>query len=301
MTCPREYEVTPPPEPRYISKSAFDPRSPFVGRITATSVPPPHTAESLKRCFAHVEGFVDPEGLLTALSSDSSKREALTRWTDLDVLYPRTSFDGSTPELPYVFVFRGQPSSIAGVDKGEMERSNERDYSGSQMSSEHKPPQKFVKTGKITTRVDSQGWIRVPCGEIVYTGGICQIRTISSLPVNVYWIESAYRKGCESLSYFLIQQGTQLIPAFYTGIRTEGTMFLNEDGGKAGGCSPPRPKSEPQPRAIKLFPNYVYGLLCLPFLFVQVSQDRKSDESALQGTTRKQINATGISASCLIT
>ncbi|KAJ7663295.1 hypothetical protein DFH06DRAFT_1042474 [Mycena polygramma] len=44
------------------SKSAFDSTNPYVGRIPAKSVPPPHNAMSLKRCVASAERFSDPPG-----------------------------------------------------------------------------------------------------------------------------------------------------------------------------------------------------------------------------------------------
>ncbi|KAJ7464082.1 hypothetical protein FB451DRAFT_1264616 [Mycena latifolia] len=54
------------------SKSAFDGGNPFVGRILARSVPPPHTVKSLKRCFAHAEGFPFPD-TLTELYADPAQ------------------------------------------------------------------------------------------------------------------------------------------------------------------------------------------------------------------------------------
>ncbi|KAJ7631554.1 hypothetical protein DFH06DRAFT_1303635 [Mycena polygramma] len=41
------------------AKSMFDPTNPFVGRIPAKSVPPPHNTMSLKRCIASAEFFPD--------------------------------------------------------------------------------------------------------------------------------------------------------------------------------------------------------------------------------------------------
>ncbi|KAJ7881426.1 hypothetical protein B0H13DRAFT_2049556 [Mycena leptocephala] len=53
------------------SKTAFDASKPFIGRITARSVPPPHIVTSLKRCFVKAENFTDPTGLRTVLYLNS--------------------------------------------------------------------------------------------------------------------------------------------------------------------------------------------------------------------------------------
>ncbi|KAF7365677.1 hypothetical protein MVEN_00441400 [Mycena venus] len=67
------------PGPRYLyyrvyspdgaipSKTAFDPRNPYVGCITASSIPPPHNGKSLKRCLVKAEDFTDPDGSRTLL------------------------------------------------------------------------------------------------------------------------------------------------------------------------------------------------------------------------------------------
>ncbi|KAJ7464080.1 hypothetical protein FB451DRAFT_454123 [Mycena latifolia] len=111
------------------SKSAFNASYPFVGRIPARSVPPPHTAETLKRCIAHAEGFVDPEGHLTALYADSSQRIPLNRWSDVAVLTPRPGLDGSTPENPYAIVYDEDPSSDTAEDTKELVYHNDpQDY-----------------------------------------------------------------------------------------------------------------------------------------------------------------------------
>ncbi|KAJ6549564.1 hypothetical protein DFH09DRAFT_1039373, partial [Mycena vulgaris] len=49
------------------SRTALDPTNPFIGRIKASSVPPPLTAGSLKRTLAHAEGIPDPSGSRTSL------------------------------------------------------------------------------------------------------------------------------------------------------------------------------------------------------------------------------------------
>ncbi|KAJ6486970.1 hypothetical protein C8R45DRAFT_1214242 [Mycena sanguinolenta] len=73
--------ASPPPyeSPRYVyyrvyaaygvipSRTAPDPTQPSIGRIKATSVPPPLTAASLKHTLAHAEGIPDPLGLRSDL------------------------------------------------------------------------------------------------------------------------------------------------------------------------------------------------------------------------------------------
>ncbi|KAF7350553.1 hypothetical protein MSAN_01614900 [Mycena sanguinolenta] len=74
MAFPPPYE-----SPRYVyyrvyapygailSKTAPDPTQPSIGRIKATSVPPPLNVASLKRTLAHAEGIPDPLGLRSDL------------------------------------------------------------------------------------------------------------------------------------------------------------------------------------------------------------------------------------------
>ncbi|KAJ7852182.1 hypothetical protein B0H14DRAFT_2354892 [Mycena olivaceomarginata] len=44
------------------SKSAWDAKDQFLGRIAANSIPPPHNVGSLKRCIAHTEGLLEACG-----------------------------------------------------------------------------------------------------------------------------------------------------------------------------------------------------------------------------------------------
>ncbi|KAJ7141774.1 hypothetical protein C8R43DRAFT_1200798 [Mycena crocata] len=48
------------PSAAIVSRNAFDPTDPFLGRIKLTSIPPPRTIDCLKRCLAHAENLVDP-------------------------------------------------------------------------------------------------------------------------------------------------------------------------------------------------------------------------------------------------
>jgi len=125
-----EYDDGLEPEIRYIyyrtylrdglipSKSSFNPEDPFTGRIPARSVPPPHTVETLRRCFAHAEGFVDPLGTSTKLYKNPSERQEMHDSTNLPILSSeslrmpgrRLVPDGSNPETPYAFVFEKELS-----------------------------------------------------------------------------------------------------------------------------------------------------------------------------------------------
>jgi hypothetical protein len=82
-----------------LSKQPADPNIPSVGRISADSVPPPHTAESIMRCISKIEDL------------DSSKTSQL--FIDISSEYPigdrpvsilSSDRPGSTPENPMAFV-----------------------------------------------------------------------------------------------------------------------------------------------------------------------------------------------------
>ncbi|KAJ7160651.1 hypothetical protein C8R43DRAFT_845397, partial [Mycena crocata] len=49
------------------SKSPTDAQKPFIGRIPARSVPPPHNVDSLKRCIAGTENLSYAGGTRTSL------------------------------------------------------------------------------------------------------------------------------------------------------------------------------------------------------------------------------------------
>ncbi|KAJ7469334.1 hypothetical protein B0H11DRAFT_2238394 [Mycena galericulata] len=63
------------PSAAIVSRNAFDPIDPFLGRIKLTAVTPPRTIDSLKRCLAWAENLNDPSNQRTDLyltaSSDS--------------------------------------------------------------------------------------------------------------------------------------------------------------------------------------------------------------------------------------
>ncbi|KAF7351638.1 hypothetical protein MSAN_01596400 [Mycena sanguinolenta] len=49
------------------ANTAFDPRTPYLGRIPARSVPPPHNVVTLKRCLIKAEKLDDADGSRTVL------------------------------------------------------------------------------------------------------------------------------------------------------------------------------------------------------------------------------------------
>ncbi|KAJ6528732.1 hypothetical protein DFH09DRAFT_1327552 [Mycena vulgaris] len=87
-------------EPRYVyyrvyapdgaipSRTAPDPENPYIGRIKATSVPPPLNVTSLKRCLAHAELAQNPSDqriTLYRLPSDENPMEVAEKLSILGI------------------------------------------------------------------------------------------------------------------------------------------------------------------------------------------------------------------------
>ncbi|KAJ6594353.1 hypothetical protein B0H19DRAFT_1095133 [Mycena capillaripes] len=101
-------------EPRYVyyrvyapdgaipSRTASDRGNPFVGRIKATSVPPPHNVLSLKRTLGETESLPDPTGSRTSIYSVVSSTIAMDQTEAFDVLGQNL---GATPETALALVF----------------------------------------------------------------------------------------------------------------------------------------------------------------------------------------------------
>ncbi|KAK7017814.1 hypothetical protein R3P38DRAFT_2985545 [Favolaschia claudopus] len=85
-------------------KPVFDPANPYVGRITARSVPPPHIVKSLQRCLLNAERFSDPELLRTELylSAESNGAASLSG-SAVAIVHPTY---GATPETPFALVHK---------------------------------------------------------------------------------------------------------------------------------------------------------------------------------------------------
>jgi hypothetical protein len=82
------------------SKQSTDPTNPAVGRINSDSVPPPHTAASMKRCLYKLEELDDRKG--SQLFNDIKSKSPIG---DRQYIAIRGSGRlGSTPENPMLFV-----------------------------------------------------------------------------------------------------------------------------------------------------------------------------------------------------
>ncbi|KAJ7748288.1 hypothetical protein DFH07DRAFT_747376, partial [Mycena maculata] len=86
-----------------LSKSAFDPGDPFIGRIAARSVPPPHTATSLKRRLANAENLSDEAGLTATLFLNPCAQTAMLPTDNVAIL------NGTTSETPFTLVLSEEP------------------------------------------------------------------------------------------------------------------------------------------------------------------------------------------------
>ncbi|KAJ7093393.1 hypothetical protein B0H15DRAFT_157435 [Mycena belliarum] len=75
---------------------------PSIGRIKATSIPPPHTVASLKRALAQAEKLPDPDGALTALYQTKGARAAMAASERVTIT---TGDIGATPQTPMALVF----------------------------------------------------------------------------------------------------------------------------------------------------------------------------------------------------
>ncbi|KAJ7635452.1 hypothetical protein DFH06DRAFT_1003427, partial [Mycena polygramma] len=96
------------------SKSAFDPTNPFIGRITARSVPPPHIVGSLKRCVAGTEQISEDSTRLYLNQSARSPLDSSTKVTIRGV----GNDPGKTLETAFALIIVGEmtPEGVAAVD-----------------------------------------------------------------------------------------------------------------------------------------------------------------------------------------
>ncbi|KAJ7447973.1 hypothetical protein FB451DRAFT_1289488 [Mycena latifolia] len=110
---PRRLSVS---EPRYVYYRLYTldgmlhcknrQQSPFIGRIKATSVPPPHTVTSLKRALVQAEGLPDPDGQLTGIFETRDACKAMAVDARADIL---TGDLGATAQTPVALVFLTSP------------------------------------------------------------------------------------------------------------------------------------------------------------------------------------------------
>ncbi|KAJ7663317.1 hypothetical protein DFH06DRAFT_1471288 [Mycena polygramma] len=96
------------------SKSAFDSSNPFIGRITARSVPPPHIVASLKRCVAGAENISEDSTKLYLNQSARSLLDSSTKVTIRGV----GNDPGKTLETAFALIIVGEmtPEQVAAVD-----------------------------------------------------------------------------------------------------------------------------------------------------------------------------------------
>jgi hypothetical protein len=82
------------------SKVATDPEEPFLGRIRADSVAPPHTPDSIKRCISRVECILLIHAdLFAGISCDTPLKKGL-----IPIL--RTNGPGLSPDEPMAIVIQ---------------------------------------------------------------------------------------------------------------------------------------------------------------------------------------------------
>ncbi|KAJ7806209.1 hypothetical protein B0H14DRAFT_2382032, partial [Mycena olivaceomarginata] len=94
------------------SKSAWDATTPFLGRIAAKAIPPPHNVMSLKRCIVNTEQLRDPCGSRTLLFSSPASQDPMAPTTKLGIFPMQSEFGGCgvntvsafDPTAPYALV-----------------------------------------------------------------------------------------------------------------------------------------------------------------------------------------------------
>ncbi|KAJ7501745.1 hypothetical protein B0H11DRAFT_2224102 [Mycena galericulata] len=96
--------------------------NPFIARIKATSVPPPHTVASLKRALVKAEELPDPSERLTCLFKTRDARKAMAKGARVDIL---TGELGATPQRPVALVFLSDPEETLGVSDKDGASSND--------------------------------------------------------------------------------------------------------------------------------------------------------------------------------
>ena len=97
-----------------LSKTPVDPSDPFLGRIKAKSVPPPHTVKTVKRRIAKMEDIKDPTSTSLFLTTSSQKT-----MSDADkVAILKRSGPGSTPQEPLALVAKLSESERSTLESG---------------------------------------------------------------------------------------------------------------------------------------------------------------------------------------
>ncbi|KAF7345305.1 hypothetical protein MSAN_01907200 [Mycena sanguinolenta] len=129
-------------EPRYVYYHVYAPdgmlrwlknpclTNPFVGRIKATSVPPPLTAASLRRAIVQAEGLPDPLGDLTSLFQTRDSRKAMNTSARVDIFGGEL---GATAKTAVALVFVTSPKKSLVVTS----ENDAQDYFGNELPQLH--------------------------------------------------------------------------------------------------------------------------------------------------------------------
>ena len=103
------------------------PGDPFLGRIKAISVPPPHTAKNVKHSIAKVECIKDRTNCILFLTPYS---QSPTDDADKVAILNRTTGSGSTPHEPLALVAKmsdSERSALESEGRGELASASELD------------------------------------------------------------------------------------------------------------------------------------------------------------------------------
>ena len=97
------------------SKTPAAPGDPFIGRIKARSVPPPHTAKTVKRCIAKMENIKDRTS--TSLFISPYSQSPMADADKVTGILNRTG-PGSTPQDPLALVAKISDSERSALESG---------------------------------------------------------------------------------------------------------------------------------------------------------------------------------------
>ena len=126
------------------SKTFADPGDPFLGRIKARSVPPPHTTKAIKRCIAKIENIKDRTSTSLFLTPYS---QSLMEDDDKATTLNRTGL-GSTPQEPLALVAKMSDSERTALESGGREELEGADTTAPEiryrMSIQHYPTFLFI-------------------------------------------------------------------------------------------------------------------------------------------------------------
>ncbi|KAJ6570322.1 hypothetical protein B0H10DRAFT_2237941 [Mycena sp. CBHHK59/15] len=153
------------------SKTAPDPGNPFIGRIKATSVPPPHNVLSLKRTLGELEASRTPPAEKASMLG-------------LDL--------GATPETALAFVF-GE-----GLSEKENAGLPSIDETARTYTPQDGEPLKVLQVQRPARTAfwnSDLTWLAASVGEIVHTDGICRIENHRDLDREVVGYMAADSDG----------------------------------------------------------------------------------------------------------